>query len=189
MRKGGMRATLVFGLAGFGVLALGTSAWAAAPTVNAANDSATTTQGHSVTINVLANDTVSGGTLDASTLHVVAGASHGSVAIANGTATYTPGAGFGSDTFGYEVCATSYGDSCDNATVTVTVGQDTGTQGGYGGGDTVGGQGSGVSGTGTGQLPFTGSSSGVLAVLGVAFVGGGALCYRAGRNRTRSATR
>ncbi len=199
MRIGGMRALAVFGFAGAGVLAMGGVAWAA-PTVNAVNDSATTTAGTAVTVNVLANDTVSGGALDAATLHVVASPAHGAVSVSGGSATYSPAAGFtGTDTFGYEVCAASYGSSCDNATVTVTVGSsDTGSQGGYGGGDTVGTSGTGVSDTSTGtasagtnssQLPFTGAGTNLLAILGLACIGGGAMFYRSGRNRTRHLTR
>ncbi|HKC27506.1 MAG TPA: Ig-like domain-containing protein [Jatrophihabitans sp.] len=89
-----------------------------APPPTAANDSATTTSGNSVTINVLGNDSANGG----GALHVssVAAPAHGSARISGGAVVYTPDAGFvGADTFSY-VAATAFGSATGTVTVTVT---------------------------------------------------------------------
>jgi subtilisin family serine protease len=104
----------------------GSDTGAVAVTINPVNDppvavnnSATTTQGVAVTINVLANDTdVEGSSL---TVASVSDPPHGTaVANANGTITYTPDAGYsGPDAFGYTA---SDGSAVSNvATVSVTV--------------------------------------------------------------------
>ena len=192
MRKVWMRAPLAFGVAGISVLMMGSAALAAEPTVNAANDSATTTAGAAVTVHVLPNDTVTDGALDAGTLHGVADPANGTVRYGGDAARYTPNVGFaGTDTFQYEVCAESSGDQCDNATVTVTVGADTsgvGAEGGevpYAPGDQVGAESAGSG----GSLPTTGTGGMLLALLGLAFVAGGIACYGAGRDNTRALTR
>lgn len=87
----------------------------------AVNDTAVTTEGAPVTVNVISNDTDDGG-IDASTVAVVGAPANGTaVSNGNGTVTYTPGFGFtGSDTFTYTVADTQ-GAVSNQATVTVTV--------------------------------------------------------------------
>lgn len=87
------------------------------------NDSATTTQGQAVTINVLANDTDPDGTINSSSVTIVAQPSHGSVQVnSNGTIRYTPTASYtGSDEFTYRVCNTDSPPQCGTATVSITV--------------------------------------------------------------------
>ncbi len=83
--------------------------------VNAADDTATTSQGQAVTIDVLNNDDA-----DASITRVVNQPLHGSASIVNGKIVYTPAAGFtGVDRFTYEV--TDPQGNTSTATVTVTV--------------------------------------------------------------------
>ena len=84
----------------------------------AVDDSATTTQGTAVDIDVLANDTDADEGDELSVESVTrAGARHGVVA-ANGTVTYTPDAGHtGTDAFDYVV---TDGTDTDTGTVTVT---------------------------------------------------------------------
>jgi len=68
-------------------------------TVKAANDSAITEQGQSVTVDVLDNDDA-----DATITRIVSGPSNGSATIVNGQIVYTPNASFiGTDTLTYEV--------------------------------------------------------------------------------------
>ena len=93
---------------------------ALAPT--AANDTAVTTEGAAVVIDVIANDNDPDG--DKLTITSVGPAAHGSVAISGErTVTYTPAAGFiGVDTFTYTVCAPEGClTSSSTAAVTVTV--------------------------------------------------------------------
>ena len=87
----------------------------------ALNDSAATTEGAPVTVNVISNDTDDGG-IDASTVSVVGAPANGTaVTNGNGTVTYTPDFGFtGSDIFTYTVADTQ-GVVSNQATVTVTV--------------------------------------------------------------------
>jgi len=81
----------------------------------ALDDTATTTAGAPVTINVLANDTGTG-----LTVTQVSAPAHGSAAISGTAVTYTPAANFaGTDTFIYTL-TDSFGQT-DTATVTVTV--------------------------------------------------------------------
>ena len=85
----------------------------------AVNDAATTTNGHAVTIPVLANDDdPMDGTL---TVSAVGTAAHGTVVInSDGTVKYTPTAGYiGTDTFQYTLTSTT--GLTSTATVTVTV--------------------------------------------------------------------
>ncbi|MFO0904297.1 MAG: tandem-95 repeat protein [Pirellulales bacterium] len=86
-------------------------------------NSASTSQGAPVTINVVANDTDSDGTVDASTVAIVSNPNNGAVVVnSNGTVTYTPTGTFqGTDTFQYTV-RDNVGAVSNAATVTVTVG-------------------------------------------------------------------
>ena len=89
---------------------------------SAVNDSAATTEGVAVVINVLANDSDPDG--DALTISSVGAAAHGTVVNnGDGTLTYTPAAGFiGVDTFTYTICAPEGClTSSSTAAVTVTV--------------------------------------------------------------------
>lgn len=75
-----------------------------APVAN--NDTSTIQANTSTTINVLANDTSAGGSLDASTLKIVVAPAHGTASITNGGngVIYTPASGYsGLDTFQYTV--------------------------------------------------------------------------------------
>ena len=84
---------------------------------NAVDDTASTTPGKAVVIDVLANDgpNSSGKAPDPSTLEVTGNAAHGTTAVADGKITYTPAAGFtGTDSFTYQVC-----DAVAEATTTV----------------------------------------------------------------------
>jgi hypothetical protein len=98
-----------------------TPAPAPAPTVVA--DSASTPQGTPVSINVLADDTDPGGTINPASVAVKTAAGHGATAVnaATGAITYTPATGFsGTDTFTYTVANTN-GLTSGPATVTVNV--------------------------------------------------------------------
>lgn len=89
----------------------------------AANDTANTTSGQPVVINVLSNDTDSDGTLDKASLVTTAPA-HGNVSIntTTGAITYTSAPGYvGTDSFIYHV-SDDDGASSNAATVTITVG-------------------------------------------------------------------
>ncbi len=92
---------------------------------NAVDDSATTSPGTPVTVNVLSNDTDA----DSDTLTVTSAGvpAHGtSVINANGTITYTPASGYtGPDQFGYSISDGRGGT--DSATVSVTVSSGGGT--------------------------------------------------------------
>jgi len=92
-----------------------------APVAN--NDTATTTAGTAVTINVLANDSDSDGTLDPATVTVASAAANGTTTVntSSGAITYSPNAGFsGNDSFTYTV-KDNAGASSNAATVSVTV--------------------------------------------------------------------
>jgi hypothetical protein len=74
------------------------------PAPVASNDTANLTENQSATINVVANDTSSGGTLNAASIQIVAPPTHGTAAVTNGAVTYTPASGYaGLDTFQYSV--------------------------------------------------------------------------------------
>jgi uncharacterized repeat protein (TIGR01451 family)/gliding motility-associated-like protein len=96
-------------------------------TVVANADGASTPQGTKVNISILSNDKAADGTvadLTKVTLPVVVtGPLNGTVTIkADGTADYTPNAGFtGTDTFTYKICDKTDGTKCSTTTVTVTV--------------------------------------------------------------------
>jgi hypothetical protein len=126
----------------------------APPTAN--DDSAQTTSGNAVTVDVLANDVANGGT----GLHVsaVGTPAHGSATISGGRIVYTPDSSFvGTDTFTYTV-ATSVGTA--TATVTVTVN-------------------AGLSATGAGHVPL-------MIELGALLVVAGGAVTVAGRRRSRA---
>ncbi len=106
----------------------------AAPVVgnppDAVDDTATTSAGSPVVIDVLANDSPGyAGPLDPSSVSVTSGPAHGgtSVNATTGAVTYTPAAGFsGPDSFDYQVCEAletgSVGaQACASATVSVAV--------------------------------------------------------------------
>ena len=104
---------------------------------NARNDSVTTNENRSVTIDVLDNDTDSNNNIQRSSLRVTSSPDDGTTSINSSTReiTYDPDNNFrGTDSFQYEICDTS--DLCDRATVTVTVrstGSNNGSSGGSGG--------------------------------------------------------
>ena len=85
---------------------------------NAADDSASTNEDNSLTVDVVANDTDIDG--DARTLQSVGAAAHGSVSIVAGQAQYVPTSNYhGTDSFTY-VVADGHGGS-DTGTVNITV--------------------------------------------------------------------
>ena len=92
-------------------------------TPRAYNDSADTVVNLPVTINVLANDTDSDGTIDPASCTLVLSPSNGTAAVQpNGTFLYSPNPGYsGKDTFTYTV-RDNGGMVSNAATVTVTVG-------------------------------------------------------------------
>jgi large repetitive protein len=101
-----------------------------APVAN--NDTATLQANHSITINVLANDSSNGGTLDAASVKIVVPPAHGTaVANSGGAVVYTPTAGYsGLDTFQYTV-QDNLATVSNPATVSIEV---TAPPGGGGGG-------------------------------------------------------
>jgi hypothetical protein len=136
---------------------------------------------------VLANDQITGGT---PVLALASSPSNGTASVSGTAIVYSPSAGFnGLDHFSYQVCI---GSTCATAGVDVQVGTATTTP--YGGGD-VGSQSTPPATTSSqstgsgGALPFTGTSDALLGLLAAACLGGGYACYRAGRDRARSAVR
>jgi hypothetical protein len=211
MRKGGLRASLVFGLAGVAVLAMGSAAWAAVQ-INAVNDSASVNAGKSVTIDVLANDSATNGTIDPSTLQITIAPTLGTASVSGGAIVYTGGPLGGSDSLTYQVCVNKKNGLpagvCGGAVVAISVagpatpptttpvtdppkgctGYGCGDGGNYGGGD-QGSQGANTGSTGASSgspLPFTGADSAPLAALGVASIGGGLLMLRSSRTRRKA---
>ncbi len=88
----------------------------------AQNDSATTDEGESVTLDVLDNDTSNSGS-NQLTITSVGNPSNGTATLVNGQIVYTPNAGFsGTDSFTYTI-TDSNGDTA-TATATVTVNDD-----------------------------------------------------------------
>jgi hypothetical protein len=183
-----MRASLAFGIVGATLFATGTAASAA--TVTANDDSAATTMGNAVAVNVVANDTYDTGASNI-TVDAPAKTANGSVTASGGTLTYTPNVGFmGSDSVSYSLCASnpngSYGGGsdkvCEPAKVAVSVAAGAplaaaaGTPGAL--------EGSG------GSLPNTGSGEVVLLVLlGCACIIGGVACYGSSRDPYRALVR
>ena len=91
---------------------------------HAADDVASTEVETAVIINILANDSDPDGSLNPSTVTIVAEPSNGTVSVnpSSGAITYTPDAGFvGTDTLGYRVMDNE-GRESNTATVTITVG-------------------------------------------------------------------
>ena len=93
---------------------------------NALNDSATTAEDTSVSVNVVANDDdlIDGGSVVASSVTVQTGPSQGSTSVdGTGTVEYTPNADFnGNDSFVYQVCDNGIpGSACATATVSITI--------------------------------------------------------------------
>jgi ELWxxDGT repeat protein len=90
----------------------------------AANDSGNSVNGAAVTINVLANDIDSDGSVDPTTVHIGSQPAHGGVSVTqSGTVVYTPNAGYqGSDSFTYSE-TDNQGSASNIATVTVTTTQ------------------------------------------------------------------
>jgi hypothetical protein len=74
-----------------------------------------------VTVNVLANDTDSDGSLDAGSIQIGTNAAHGNAVVVSGAVVYTPSSGFsGTDSFTYTVNDIQGAVSAP-ATVTITV--------------------------------------------------------------------
>jgi hypothetical protein len=89
----------------------------------AADDTATTGEGTTVTIDVAANDTDPDANLDPSSANVISGPSNG-VLVNNGDGTfgYTPAPNYnGPDGFVYEICDSGSPVLCDTAAVSITV--------------------------------------------------------------------
>jgi hypothetical protein len=100
-----------------------------APVAN--NDTATVKANQSVTINVLSNDSSTGGTLNPASIKIVVPPTHGTAVVMNGQVTYTPTTGYsGLDTFQYSV-QDNLGTPSNVATVSIDV---TAAPGGGGGG-------------------------------------------------------
>jgi ELWxxDGT repeat protein len=106
----------------------------------AGNDSASSKNDAAVTIDVLANDSEPGGTIDTTSVQIVSAPAHGTAAVtASGSVVYTPVTGFaGSDSFTYSV-KDLQGALSNVATVTVSVSAaaPSGSQGGGGGAATM----------------------------------------------------
>ena len=84
-------------------------------------DTASSTDDAAVTVDVLANDTDSDGTLDAGSIQIGTNAAHGNAVVVSGAVVYTPSSGFsGSDSFTYTVNDNQGGVSAP-AIVTITV--------------------------------------------------------------------
>lgn len=90
----------------------------------AVNDSATTTDGQAVTIDILGNDSDPDGQI--ATANVISGPANGgsvgSINLSTGEITYTPPTSYvSSDSFTYQICDNSGLGACDTATVTITI--------------------------------------------------------------------
>jgi hypothetical protein len=91
------------------------------PAPVAANDTTTLQANQSVTVNVLANDTSSGGTLDIASIKVAVSPAHGTAVVMNGAVVYTPTTGYsGLDTFQYSV-QDNLGTASNVSTVSIEV--------------------------------------------------------------------
>jgi hypothetical protein len=87
----------------------------------AANDLVTLTANQSVTLNVLGNDTSTGGTLNAASIHIVVAPIHGTAVVTNGQVVYTPAQGYtGVDAFQYSV-QDNLGTVSNTATASLSV--------------------------------------------------------------------
>jgi Bacterial Ig domain len=109
------------------------------PAPVAANDTATLQANQKVTINVLANDTSTGGTLDTASIKIVVSPAHGTAVVMNGEVVYAPTMGYsGLDTFQYSV-QDNLGTASNVATVSIEVtALPSGGGGGGGGGGAMG---------------------------------------------------
>src|SRR5262249_28425962 len=88
----------------------------------AENDTAATDEDTPVLINVLENDSDPDGNLDATSVSVISGPSHGSTEVnpLTGEITYTPATDYvGTDSFTYQVCDTN--EVCTTAVVNLSV--------------------------------------------------------------------
>jgi hypothetical protein len=91
------------------------------PAPVAVNDLRTLSAGQSVTLDVLANDTSSGGTLDAASITIAVQPVNGTAVVTNGQVAYTPAAGYaGVDAFQYSV-RDNLGTPSNVATVSLSV--------------------------------------------------------------------
>lgn len=91
------------------------------PAPVAANDTATVQADQNVTINVLANDTSAGGTLNPASITIAVTPAHGTAAVMNGEVVYTPTMGYsGLDTFQYSL-QDNLGTTSNVVTVSVEV--------------------------------------------------------------------
>jgi hypothetical protein len=105
------------------------------PAPVATNDTTTVQANQSVTVNVLANDTSSGGTLDIASIKVAVSPAHGTAVVMNGAVVYTPTTGYsGLDTFQYSV-QDNLGTASNVSTVSIEV---TAPPSGKSGGGTMG---------------------------------------------------
>ncbi len=90
----------------------------------ATDDTATTTEGTAIPINVLENDSDPDNETTELTLTATSEPSNGTIELTGNTFTYTPNEGFtGTDMFTYQICDPD--GQCDEATVTITVNEDT----------------------------------------------------------------
>jgi hypothetical protein len=93
-----------------------------APQLIAGDDSALTTAGIGIQIEVLPNDGAVAGEPDPASVTVMTGPVNGTAEAGGGLVVYTPNDGFwGTDQFTYQVCLVHDGGICDTATVTVDV--------------------------------------------------------------------
>lgn len=107
------------------------------PAPVAVNDTDTIQAAQGATINVLANDTSAGGTLNPSTIQIVVSPAHGTAVVSNGEVVYTPTTGYsGLDTFQYSV-QDNLGTTSNVATVSINV-QAGPASSGHGGGGAMG---------------------------------------------------
>ena len=91
------------------------------PAPVAANDTATLQADQNVTINVLANDTSAGGTLNPASITIAVTPAHGTAAVMTGEVVYAPTMGYsGLDTFQYSV-QDNLGTTSNAATVSIEV--------------------------------------------------------------------
>ena len=91
------------------------------PAPVAVNDTASLQANKSITINVLANDTSAGGTLNPASIKIVVSPTHGTAVVTNGEVGYTPATGYsGLDTFQYSA-QDNLGTTSNVATVSIEV--------------------------------------------------------------------
>ncbi len=91
---------------------------------DAVDDSETTSVDTPVDVTVLSNDTVTGGTLDETSVTITQQPAHGTVSVdlVTGKVTYTPNSGYtGTDSFKYTVAVDGDSTNKDEATVTITI--------------------------------------------------------------------